>query len=230
VNAITQTSAFSDVFLDAEYRHLPDMTTFDGLLDLLSACTLAILGNVLDPRTYCAPNQGEDEEMSDAQRLFMVKYDLNNIPSNERKAICYARGVAFSIFHWVRSEFNITGPDGHVIKDLPSQFLVQILKALLTYKTQAMCLALKGAPHCDTASLKRQVTNVVRCDPLVEKMWNDSKSMGEDSLEFEGKDRYLLERKAVGGNEATNPCGKSFSVLWQLCSPMQVMQVPMHVG
>ena len=93
-----------------------------------------------------------------------------------------------------------------------------------------MHLALKGAPHCDTASLKRQVTNVARCDPLVEKMWNDSKSMGEDSLEFEGKDRYSLERKAVGGNEATNPCGKSFSALWQLCSPMQVMQVPMHVG
>lgn len=202
------------------------MTTFDGLLDLLSACTLAILGNVLEPRTYSAPNQSADEAMSDTQKNFMMKYDRNNIPTNERKAIIYARGVALYMFRWVRSEFDITGPDGHVVEDLPSRFLVQILKALITYKAQAMRSAWKGSPHCDTASLKRQVTNVVRCDPLIEKMWNNGETLSENSLEFEGKDGYSVKRKDEAGNEAPDP-SKSSSASMATCSPVQV---PICIG
>lgn len=37
------------------------MSTMNGLLNLLSLAALNFLGNVLDFRTYSAPNQGEDE-------------------------------------------------------------------------------------------------------------------------------------------------------------------------
>ena len=46
---------------DEEYHQLPDVRTVNGLLDLILGCTLAILGNVLDFRTYCAPNQTEEK-------------------------------------------------------------------------------------------------------------------------------------------------------------------------
>ena len=39
---------FADTLLDSEYLHLPDLRTLDGVLDLLSACSLIILRNVLD--------------------------------------------------------------------------------------------------------------------------------------------------------------------------------------
>jgi hypothetical protein len=188
------------------------LTTFEGLLDLLSACTLAILGNVLDPRTYRAPNQREGDEMSEDQNILWVNYDLNDITENERSAISYARGVALCIFDWVRNEFDITGPDGCVVDDLPSRFLVQILKAILSYKAQAMRSKLTHIPHCDTASVKRQVNNVVVCDPLVYKLWNNGKSISDNSLEFEGKDGYSVVRKATAGKKSTDPC-KSFSAL-----------------
>lgn len=41
--------ADSYVVTDLILQHLPDITNFDGVLDLLSLCILVILGNVLDP-------------------------------------------------------------------------------------------------------------------------------------------------------------------------------------
>ena len=76
--------------------------------------------------------------MGFAQVPLMKQYDCNNIPRNEHMAICYARGIALSIFDWVRSQFVITGPDGNVVDDLPSLFLVQILKSVVSYKAQAV--------------------------------------------------------------------------------------------
>jgi hypothetical protein len=182
-------------FAEVEYAHLPDVNTFNGLLDLLSACILAILGNVLDFRTYSAPNQDENSPISGPQKVLMAKYDRNDIPRNERMAICYVRGVALSLFDWVRSQFIITAPDGQILHDLPSQFLVKVLNALITYKARAMQMKLKGAPHCDSTALRKQISNVVKCDPHIEKLWNDKAGTVEDKLAFEGQG-YLMQKKA----------------------------------
>jgi len=193
----------SDILIDFETLHLPDLATFDGVLDLLSGCILAILGNVLDFRTYSAPNQGEDEAPSDAQVPLMKQYDCNNIPRNERMAICYAQGIALSIFDWVRSQFVITGPDGNVVDDLPSLFLVQILKSVVSYKARAVRLGLKGAPHCSTTALRKQVANAVKCDRRIDDLWRNSQDICDDSLAFKG-DGYLVERNATP-NKGVHP-------------------------
>ena len=95
-----------------------------------------------------------------------MAYDWNDIPHNERLAICYVRGVALFQFNWVQSHLIATARDGHVLEDLPSRFLVQILKLLMNYKAKAMRMKMKGAPHFNTASLRRQASNVVKCDGL----------------------------------------------------------------
>ena len=187
----------ADTPLDSEYSHLPDLRTLDGVLDLLSACSLIILGNVLDFRTYSAPNQGEEEEASAAQRHLMAAYDLNHITANERQALCYARGVALSIFDWVRNTLVITAPDANVVRDLPSKFFIQIVKALMNYKSRAMQMKLKGAPHCDTRSLRRQVINVLKSDVLLEDMWKHSEGISDTTLAFGSKDGYSVAKKAV---------------------------------
>lgn len=184
---------FSDISLDIEYSHLPDVQTFDGLLDLLSACILAILGNVLDYRTYSAPNQDKDEPASHSQKVLMEEFDRNNISANERMAICHARGIALTIFNWVREYCTIKDGKGNVVEDLPSRFLVQILKALLKYKAKANQEKLGGAPHCDLHMLERQVMNVLACDTLARKVWDKRQDIPDDSLEFGRKKGYTLQ-------------------------------------
>ena len=155
----------------------------DGLLNLISACILAILGNVLDFRTYSAPNQGEDDLITAMQRNLMSKYDRNAIPSGERIAICYARGMALAMFGWIRSSCIIKTPKGAIIEDLPSRCIVQILNTVIAYKASAGQRQLKGAPHCDTKMLKAQIENVVKCDPLIEQCWKD-RGEASKSLHF----------------------------------------------
>lgn len=198
----------SDVSLDTEYSHLPDVQTFDGLLDLLSASILAILGNVLDLRTYSAPNQGIDEQASDSQKFVMKEFDRNNIPTNERTAICYARGMALAIFKWVRKYAIIKDRNGNVVEDLPSRFLVQILNALLNYKAQAIQGKLKGAPHCDLRMLQRQIANVLTCDTLAGKVWENRRSICDDSLAFGPKEGYSVEWAPLSGEDSEH--GKLF--------------------
>jgi hypothetical protein len=173
------------IFLDAEFLHLPDVRTVDGLLDLISACTLVILGNVLDFRTYSAPNQGETEEATKAQQQLMIDFDRNNIPGNERMAICYARGVALAVFHWIRSCCIVKTPNGDALDDLPAMHMVQILNTLLAYKKKAMDQDIVGAPHCDIGMLRTQIENVVRCDGLIEKVWTGRKAIPADSLRLD---------------------------------------------
>src|SRR3979490_478406 len=114
-------------FSDDEYSHLPNARTVDGLADLISACTLAILGNVLDFRTYCAPNQAEQHPTTKEQQWLWKKFDRNNIPGDERMAICYARGIALELFRWIRMWCVVKTPEGDIIDDLPSRHMVALL-------------------------------------------------------------------------------------------------------
>jgi len=170
------------VVSDDEYLHLPDVLTTDGLLDLISGCTLAILGNVLDFRTYCAPNQGEADPTRREQQSLWKKFDRNNIPGDERMAICYTRGIALAVFKWIRRWCIVKTPDGEIIEDLPSQYMVALLGSLLAYKSKADQRKLKGAPHCALWMLKAQVSNVVECDRSVKKLWEERKGKSSDTL------------------------------------------------
>jgi hypothetical protein len=169
-------------FSDDEYLHLPDIRTADGILDLISGCTLAILGNVLDFRTYCAANQAEAHTTTQEQGRLWRKFDRNNIPGDERMAICYTRGLALQVFSWIRQWCIIKTPDGEIIDDLPSKYMVELLDALVAYKSKATTQKMSGAPHCALWMLKAQISNVVECDRSVEKLWKQKKDTSSHSL------------------------------------------------
>ena len=83
--------------------------------------------------------------------------------------------IALEIFQWIRKWCVVKTPGGDIIEDLPSKHLVEVLNALLAYKTKAEKRKLVGAPHCSLWKLKAQLLNVVECDALVKKLWNESK-------------------------------------------------------
>jgi len=51
-------------------------------MNLLSACVLVILGNVLDFRTYHAPTQ-EKYTKADQNQQILIDHKINSIPINE---------------------------------------------------------------------------------------------------------------------------------------------------
>ena len=148
------------------------MNTMDGILDLLSLAALNFLGNVLDFRTYSAPNQGEDQEASDEQKKLLGKFDRCDITGDERSAMCYARGVAIIIFNWIRNHCTlILAGQSDPIDDLPSQYMCKLLRAILRYKHCAMEKELSGAPHCSYEDLLKQIENVIQCDKHIFSCW-----------------------------------------------------------
>lgn len=177
---------FSDKIEDKSCHHLPDVHTMDGVLNLLSLATVNFLGNVLDFRSYSAPNQGEDEDASEEQKKLLREYDHCDITGDERATMCYARGIAIITFDWIHKYCTITGPNNHTINDLPSIYVCRLLKALLHYKSSAMEKQLAGAPHCDTITLRKQIENAVQCDKHLSLLWDKEKDDAlEDSLIFQ---------------------------------------------
>ena len=71
-------------------------------MDLISGCALAVLDNVLDFRTYSAPNQAKEDPTTRAQLQLWKDFDWNDIPGDEHMAICYAHSVVLAVFGWIR--------------------------------------------------------------------------------------------------------------------------------
>ena len=97
-------------------------------------------------------------------------------------AMCYARGIALRVFEWIRGWCIVRNPDGGVVDDLPSKHVVQVLDALLAYKTKADGRQLQGAPHFTLRKLKAQILNLVQWDSAVEKVWNERTGESSNSL------------------------------------------------
>ncbi|PPQ83530.1 hypothetical protein CVT25_006959 [Psilocybe cyanescens] len=178
-------------------HHLPDTTTFSGLVNLLSLCNLVVLGNVLDFRTYSAPNQKAGDDLDPHQRSLMEMYDRNNIPKQERFCILYARGIALELMGWVREFCEVKSPKGDIIPDLPSEYMCRQLAALLKYKAQAEQEGIVGAPHCTPEMLRKQVQNVLCCDDRLKKYWtNRLTAIDDTALGFGSKSGYSICWKA----------------------------------
>lgn len=160
-------------------------------MNLLSACVLVILGNVLDFRTYRAPTQEEDTK-ADKNQQILIDHEINTIPVSERFAICYARGVALHLIDWIRRCSVITGPGGDIISDLPSRFFVQIAHTLIKYKEGANASRLDMQANCTLDMLMKQVNNVVEIDPDISSLWSDRHLLPSDSLELANQDEYSV--------------------------------------
>jgi hypothetical protein len=168
----------------------------DGLMNLIATCIIVILGNVLDSRTYVAPSQHFTQLRTPAQEFLMSNHDVNAITTNERMAICYARGAALHLFAWIRECCIILGPDGSIVDDLPSYFFVQIGRAMLSYKESCEAKDLAGVPHCSLSLLTAQINNVVDSHDRLYDMWTSHPNLLSESLVLENIAKYEVKWKA----------------------------------
>jgi len=185
-------TAHQSLPIDPAASHLPNVYNIDGLMNLLSACVLVILGNVLDFRTYRAPTQDEYTK-ADKNQQILIDHEINTIPINERLAICYARGVALHLINWIRHCSVITGPGGDTIRDLPSRFFVQIAQTLIKYKEGANASKLDIQANCTLEMLTKQINNVIAIDPQISSLWPQRHSLPSDSLALANQDEYSVQ-------------------------------------
>ncbi|PPQ76482.1 hypothetical protein CVT24_013199, partial [Panaeolus cyanescens] len=141
---------FEDRKVDDEF-HIPDISTWKGLLSLLSVCNLAVMGNVLDFRTYLGQNQTPEEVIGDIQQQLMERFDCNNIPYTERIWFSYGRGMALVMLEAI-NECCVLQESGRndIVASLPMRHLARQMVALKAYKLKAESANLPGAAHCSS--------------------------------------------------------------------------------
>jgi len=107
--------------------------------------------------------------------------------------ICYARGVVLTLFGWIHDWCIVKTPDGEVVEDLPSKYLVNLINALVGYKDKVKAQGLKGAPHCALWMLKAQISNVVKCDRSIEMLWGQRTGRSSDSLRMDMDEGCMVQ-------------------------------------
>jgi hypothetical protein len=146
-------------------HHLPDITTFDGILDLASLCCLMELGNALNYWTYIG-NAG------------------NNHP--ERHQLIYARKCARSLLGWLFDHWELVDGSNNPIdamREFYWPFLAQQARALVRYKEAAVMNQIEGRlvpEDCTFKAVKKAVEDCVMTPPELWNLYYKSTSVGDD--------------------------------------------------
>jgi hypothetical protein len=97
---------------------VPDIKTFEGLLDVLSLCNLMELANIINPKMYGG-----------------------NSLNRERHAMIYGRGIARNLIETIFSVYELVDENNKAVNpksQLIHPYLAQQAKCLLAYKADAV--------------------------------------------------------------------------------------------
>jgi hypothetical protein len=102
--------------------HIPDVSTFEGVLDLFMLCVVMELGDLINPLAY------------------KKKHRHGRKHDHDRLCTIYARGLSRDLCHWWCARYMFLDPEkkspingGLVFRNLLSQHIA----ALISYKTMA---------------------------------------------------------------------------------------------
>lgn len=167
--------------------HLPDLSSIDSLLEVLSLCNILVLSNVLDERTY----YGED-----------VSSDEKSISLVERYNITYSRGLALYLLDSLDSlyllhELNQSGNKFISLKAFAAFFLARQSATVLHYKESAEGNGLDGAVYCTPDLLRVQIDECLKTWPACHEAFGDIDE-ASDSMAWTSSSTYrLLPRPTI---------------------------------
>lgn len=104
--------------LGSHHDHIPDITTFSGILDVLSICNIMELANIINSKMY-----GDE------------------IQHRERHEMILGREIARNLIALIFSHYELVDDSGRVIDPmsrLVQAYLAQQAKCLLVYKAEAV--------------------------------------------------------------------------------------------
>lgn len=185
--------------VDTASAHIPNLKNMASVLDLLAACSISILSNVLDFKTYCYPNQGpgdDDGEKTTSEVLHtdngltndqvrqMELFDYNSKSSDDRAGCVYARGLALDLLKWFTDHYLLVEPSGKPAADTYGVLMNNLChQAYMVWlaKKKAVDQGVKGAPHCTLSLLERQLRGLFHkgsaAHSLLDKKLNDKSEL-----------------------------------------------------
>lgn len=140
--------------------HVPDITKEESFIDLLVACSLGVLINVLCHLTYTAPGLDRTWAMDESQMHLWNQYDVNGLSEDDRKLLCLARGQSIELISWLSTTYS-TGILGMSVQKMFSTALVDICKTLCDYKWRADKKKFPCSPDFTLGRLKIQICAVL---------------------------------------------------------------------
>jgi hypothetical protein len=107
---------------------VPNLKSFESVLDLFTFCNLMVMANILDLRTY-----------QPATRF--SGHDVNSIPAKERYEMAYARGRCWDILGWFFHRYelydNETGLPIDGFKEVAMRYLAHQASMIIEFKKKA---------------------------------------------------------------------------------------------
>src|SRR6202789_1792955 len=153
--------------------HIPDVSTFEGLLDLFMLCIVMELGDLINPVAY------------------KKKYHHNRDRDLDRLCTIHARGLSRDLRSWWHAHYMLFDPQKKMLLDSEVifwQLLCQHIRALISYKRAAEKTDVQGEVEECTAAvleslLKKYFPSVVY-----------SRALGDKGFEWLGNQYEVLDR------------------------------------
>ena len=156
----------------------------DSVMDIVTACVVGILINVLDTDTYLFPIS--EEKISKEGRQRFERHDFNAISKMDRMACTYVRGLSWSILKWMEENFVFSenGRDADFV-ELTNRLLVHSCIILWRFNRQATEESVKAAPACNLDSLKRQLKGLFNENTQLRARFNEEFDEDTETTDFE---------------------------------------------
>lgn len=154
--------------------HTPDVSTFDGVLDLFMLCIVMELGELLNPLAY------------------KKKYRHSRDHDRDRLSIIHARGLSRDLRAWWHANYVFFDAQKQMLLDSEAVFkklLRQHIGALISYKRTAEQHDIQGEVEECTAGVLENLLK--KYFPLI----MHSRGLGDKGFEWEGNKYEVQDRE-----------------------------------
>ena len=128
----------------------------DSIMDIICACVVGILINVLDADTYLFPVS--EAKISKERRQQFEREDFNAMSKMDRMACTYIRGLSWSLLKWLEENFVFSENDQEAdFVELTNSLLVHSCMILWRFNRQTTQQSVHGLPAYDLHSITRQL-------------------------------------------------------------------------
>jgi hypothetical protein len=155
-----------------------------SVMDIVTACVVGILINVLDTDTYLFPIS--EEKISNEGRQRFERDDFNAISKMDRMACTYVRGLSWSLLKWLEENFVFSENDREAdFVELTNRLLVHSCIILWRLNRRITEQAVEGAPAGNLDYIKRQLEGLFNENTQLRTQFNKEFDKETDPVDFE---------------------------------------------
>ena len=155
-----------------------------SVMDIVTACVVGILINILDTDTYLFPIS--EEKISNKGRQQFERDNFNAISKMDRMACTYVRGLSWSLLKWLEENFVFSENDWEAdFVELTNRLLVHLCIILWRLNRWITEQAVEGAPVGNLDYIKCQLEGLFNENTQLRTQFNEQFDKETDPVDFE---------------------------------------------